>query len=49
MFSVTRRFTSGPLEGLDYTEETSVPWTVGERIDNPLGMSGYVITSVEAL
>jgi hypothetical protein len=36
-YTVTRRFLTGPLTGLTHTEETSVPFTVGEQYRATVG------------
>jgi len=48
-YRVTRHFTGGSLEGLDYSENTTVKRTIGEVIDNPYFGSPYQITSCELL
>ena len=47
MYLVTRRFIGGLLEGLSYTEKTSVEFKVGFVCLNPVGGSPYVIVSIK--
>ncbi len=47
IYSVTRRFIGGTLEGLEHTEETTVKFEVGFRCENPIGGSPYEIVSVQ--
>ena len=43
LYRVTRRFVSGNLEGLTYTEVTPVPMDVGRRYEPCAGSGAYVI------
>lgn len=46
-YRVTRRFTGGNLEGLEYTAIQGYAPAVGFRCDNPIGGSPYEIIAVE--
>ena len=46
IYKVTRRFTAGPLRGMEHTGETSVRFEVGFECKQPCGGSPYVITAV---
>ena len=46
MYLVTRQFVGGTLKGQVHTEVTSVRWTVGTVVSNPVGGSPYKIISV---
>jgi hypothetical protein len=49
MFKVTKRFTSGLLQGLVITEVTSVQFHCGQVVAKPAGGSSpYVVVAVEA-
>jgi hypothetical protein len=48
-FKVTRQFIGGTLDGLTYTEITSVKFEVGFICQKPCGGSAYKITEVIAL
>jgi len=43
-YKVTRKFTSGILEGLEHTEISTVSFPVGFECKQPIGGSPYVIT-----
>lgn len=49
LYRVTRRFTSGNLAGLTYTETTPVPMEVGREYEPCAGSSAYVILECVAL
>lgn len=44
-YSVTKRFFSGLLKGLETTEVTTVKFEEGFRCERPIGGSGYEIIS----
>lgn len=44
-YQITRKFTSGLLKGLTYTEITGVLMPVGFKCDFPIGGSPYSIIS----
>ena len=48
MYLVSRQFVGGTLKGQVHTEVTSVRWTVGTVVSNPVGGSPYKIISVGA-
>ena len=48
-YRVTRKFTSGTLEGIEHTEDTDVKWEEGQAVKNPIGGSPYIITKVEKI
>lgn len=45
-YTVTRKFTSGTLDGLEHTEETDTEFKEGQAVKNPIGGSPYIITKV---
>lgn len=47
MFEITRKFTAGALEGVEFTEKTSVEFRVGQVVSNPIGCSPYIVTAVK--
>ena len=42
-YLVTRKFVGGILDGLTFTERTTVKMEVGFRVEKPIGGSPYVI------
>lgn len=46
IYKVTRRFTAGPLEGIEHTCETTIKYQIGFECKNPIGGSPYIITAV---
>ena len=48
-YRITRRFIGGILNGMTYTENTSVFMPVGFTCLNPVGGSPYQIVAVEPL
>jgi hypothetical protein len=49
LFSITRKFTGGVLEGIEHTDISSVAPPVGFECLQPLGGSPYIVTKCEEI
>ena len=48
-YQITKKFIGGVLEGLTITEQTSVLWKVGTRVEKPVAGSPYIIIEVKEI